>query len=153
MPRYLLSFCIYVAILSGSARSSDDLSEPPTYGEKALQQLRTFYGKPLAERTSDEPTDAARRQGKDYGALIVAATYKDRKALSTLMTLGSMDGEAGDGHAANLTLLLRGLGDDFFSSVLKSQRRAVREGVSLDLWWDSDLKAHCPKTYGMRGNE
>ena len=146
MPRYLLSFGICVAILSGAARSSDDLSEPPTYGEKALEQLRTFYGKP---GTKSEAADSARRQGKDYGALIVAATYKDRKALSTLMTLGGMDGEAGDEDANNLTLLLRGLGDDFFSSVLKSQRRSVREGVSGALGWDSDLKAHCPKTYGM----
>jgi hypothetical protein len=84
--------------------------------------------------------------------LVVAATYKDRSALSTLMSFSPMDGEAGEEHANTMELLLSGLGDDFFSSVLKSQPRAVRKAVLGD-FWDSDLKAHSPKTFGMRGDE
>jgi hypothetical protein len=151
MPRYLLPFVICGAILSGCATTPDLLSGPPTYGEKDLQRLRAYYGKPLASGIS-EAADSARRYYKaDYAALVVAATYKDRSALSALMSF-SMDGEAGEEHANTLTLLLGGLGDDFFSSVLKSQPRAVRKSVLSDLW-DSDLKAHSPKTFGMRGDE
>ena len=155
MPRCLLSFGIWVAILSGwatAANVDNVLSGPPKYGEKDLQRLRTYYGRPLPAGTSDA-ADSARRQSKDYGPLVVAATHKDRSALSTLMSLSPMDGEAGEEHANTLTLLLSGLGDDFFSSVLKSQPRAVRKSVLGDLWWDSDLKAHSPKTFGMKGNE
>jgi hypothetical protein len=85
--------------------------------------------------------------------MVVAATHKDRSALSTLMSLSPMDGEAGEEHANTLTFLLSGLGDDFFSAILKSQPRAVRKSVLSDLYWDSDLKAHCPKTFRMKGNE
>jgi hypothetical protein len=151
MRRYL-SFVICVAILGGCATTDNVLSGPPVYGEKDLQRLRTYYGKPLAVGKS-EAADSARTQYKaDYGALVVAATYKDRSALSTLMSFSPMDGEAGDEHANTLSLLLSGLGDDFFSSVLKSQPRAVRKSVLGDLW-DSELKAHSPKTFGMRDKE
>jgi hypothetical protein len=151
MRRYL-SFVICVAILGGCATTDNVLSGPPVYGEKDLQRLRTYYGKPLAAGKS-EAADSARTQYKaDYGALVVAATYKDRSALSTLMSFSPMDGEAGDEHANTLSLLLSGLGDDFFSSVLKSQPRAVRKSVLGDLL-DSDLKAHSPKTFGMRDKE
>ena len=153
MPRYLLAFVLGVAILSGRAATPDDFSEPPSYGEKDLQRLRSFYGKPHAAGISDA-ADAVRRYHKaDYGALVVAATYQDRSALSTLMSFSPMDGGAGEEHGDTLTLLLSGLGDDFFSSVLKSQPRAVRQSVLSDLYWDTDLKAHCPKTFRMRGNE
>ena len=155
MPRYLLYFGIWVAILSGwatAANVDNVLSGPPKYGEKDLQRLRTYYGRPLPAGTSDA-ADSARRQSKDYGPLVVAATHKDRSALSTLMSLSPMDGEAGEEHANTLTLLLSGLGDDFFSSVLKSQPRAVRKGVLYDLGDSADLKAHSPKTFGMKGNE
>ena len=151
MPRYLY-FVICVAIVSSCATTGDVLSGPPVYGEKDLQRLRTYYGKPLAAGTS-EAADSARRDYKaDYGALVVAATYKDRSALSTLFSFTPMDGEAGDEHANTLALLLSGLGDDFFSSVLKSQPRAVRKSVLGDLW-DSNLKAHSPKTFGVRDDE
>ena len=86
MPRYLLSFGICVAILSGCATATNVdnvLSGPPKYGEKDLQRLRTYYGRPLPAGTSDA-ADAARRQSQDYGALVVAATHKDRSALSVL---------------------------------------------------------------------
>jgi len=155
MPRSLLSFGTCLAILSGCAMAANVdnvLSGPPNYGEKDLQRLRTFYGRPLPAGTSDA-ADSARSQSKDYGALVVTATHKDRTALSTLMSLSPMDGEAGEEHSNTLTLLLSGLGDDFFSSVLKSQPRAVRKSVLGDLWWDNDLKAHSPKTFGMKGKE
>jgi hypothetical protein len=129
----------------------DVLSGPPKYGEKDLQRLRTYYGRSLPAGTSDA-ADSARSQGKDYGALVVAATRKDRSALSVLMSLSPMDGEAGEEHANTLELLLSGLGDDFFSSVLKSQPLAVRKSVLGDLG-DSDLKAHSPKTFGVRSEE
>jgi hypothetical protein len=151
MPLYL-SLVICVALLSGCAGTGDVLSGPPVYGAKDLQRLRTYYGKPLAAGTS-AAADSARRDYKaDYGALVVAATYKDRSALATLMSFSPMDGEAGDEHANTLTLLLSGLGDDFFSSVLKSQPRAVRKSLLGDLG-DSDLKAHSPKTFGMGDEE
>jgi len=152
MPRCLLPFIICGTILCGYAESAVSL-EPPTYGEKDLQSLRTFYRKPLASGVSDAADSMRRYRKVDYGALVVAATYKDRSALSTLMSFSPMDGEAGEEHSENLTLLLSGLGDDFFSSVLKSQPRAVRKSVLGDLWWDSDLKAHSPKTLGMTGNK
>ena len=44
MPRYLLFFGIWVAILSGCATAANVdnvLSGPPKYGEKDLQRLRT----------------------------------------------------------------------------------------------------------------
>ena len=154
MPRYILPLVIWVAILSGCASAADsDFGRPPKYGEKDLQRLRSFYGKPLAAGTS-EAADSARRDYKaDYGALVVAATYKDRSALSTLMSFSPMDGEAGEEHANTLSLLLSGLGDDFFSSVLKSQPRGVRKSVLGDLDLHPDLKAHSPKTFGMKGHE
>jgi hypothetical protein len=155
MPRYLLPFVLGVAILTGCATAANVdnvLSGPPKYGEKDLQRLRTFYGRPLPTGTS-EAADAVRKQSKDYGALIVAATHQDRSALSTLMSLSPMDGEAGEEHGSTLTLLLSGLGDDFFSSVLKSQPRAVRQSVLSDLYWDADLKAHCPRTFRMKRSE
>ena len=141
-----------MGILSGCATTSDDLSGQPTYGEKDLQRLRTFYGKPLASGTSDAEDSVRRDYKVDYAALVIAATYKDRSALSTLMSF-SLDGEAGDENANTLGLLLGGLGDDFFSSVLKSQPRAVRKGVLYDLGDSADLKAHSPKIFAMRGDE
>jgi hypothetical protein len=155
MTHYLLSFSICLAILSGCATAAnvdDVLSGPPKYGEKDLHRLRTYYGRPLPAGTS-YAADSARRESKDYGPLVVAATHQDRSALSTLMSWSPMDGEAGEEQANTLTLLLSGLGDDFFSSVLKSQPRAVRKSVLNDLYWDSDLRAHCPKTFRMKGNE
>jgi hypothetical protein len=152
MPRYLLPFVICLGILSGCATTSDDLSGKPTYGEKDLQHLRTFYGKPLASGVSHAEDSARRDYKMDYAALVIAATNKDRSALSTLMSL-SLDGEAGEENANTLVLLLSGLGDDFFSSVLKSQPRAVRKSVLNDLWDSADLKAHSPKTFAMRSGE
>ena len=136
-----------------AANIDDVLSGPRKYGEKDLQRLRSYYGRPLPAGASDAADVLRRYRKMDYGALVVAATHKDRTALSTLMSLSPMDGEAGEEHSDTLTFLLSGLGDDFFFSVLKSQPRAVRKSVLGDLWWDTALKAHCPKTYDMKGDK
>ena len=155
MPRYFLPIVVCVAILNGCVATPDCSPRPPTYGEKDLQHLRTCYRKPFPGRISEAADWAQTHYKADYRALVVAATYKDRRALSTLMSF-SMDGAAGEEHSNTLGLLLGGLGDDFFSSVLKSQSRTVRQLVlqSLDLYAEDyapSLKAHSPKTFGISG--
>jgi hypothetical protein len=61
-----------------------------------------------------------------------------------------MDGAAGEEHDLTLGLLLAGLGDDFFSAVLKSQSRAVRKAVldSFSIYDDvPEMRTRNPKTF------
>src|ERR1700722_420836 len=126
MLRYLLLFFSCIAFLNGCVTAPErTLADDPTFGDKDLQTLRHWYGKVhLAD--SDAAKSALTYYRADYRALIVAATNKDQRALASLMSF-SFDGEGGEEHVVTLGLLLSGLGDDFFSAVLKSQSRAVRK--------------------------
>jgi hypothetical protein len=152
MLRYLLLFLSCIALLNGCITAPDrGLGDPSQYfGEKALRTLRDWYGKAsLAD--SDASKSALRDYRADYRALVVAATNKDQRALASLMSF-SMDGEAGEEHDITLGLLLSGLGDDFFSAVLKSQPRAVRKLVlgELTMFGPSyvpEMRTRNPKTF------
>jgi hypothetical protein len=81
------------------------------------------------------------------------ALPKDQRAIASLMSF-SMDGEAGEEHEITLGLLLSGLGDDFFSAVLKSQSRAVRKLVLDELKMYSpsyipEMRTRNPKTFSV----
>lgn len=154
MSRSLLLFFSCIGFLNGCITAPErTLGDPSQYfGEKDLQTLRHWYGKrPLTD--SEASKSALTYYRADYGALVVAATNKDQRALSTLMSF-SMDGEAGEEHDITLGLLLAGLGDDFFSAVLKSQSRAVRKLVldQLSMYGPSyipEMRTRNPKTYSV----
>jgi hypothetical protein len=64
----------------------------------------------------------------------------------------SMDAAAGEYHDFTLGLLLAGLGDDFFSAVLKSQSRAVQKRVlnSLSIYDNiPEMRTRNPKTFSV----
>jgi hypothetical protein len=154
MLRYLLLFFSGITLLNGCITAPDrGLGDPSQYfGEKALRTLQHWYGKaPLAD--SDASKSALRDYRADYRAFVVAATNKDQRALASLMSF-SMDGEAGEEHDITLGLLLSGLGDDFFSAVLKSQSRAVRKSVlgELTMYGPSyvpEMRTRNPKTFSV----
>ena len=154
MLRYLLLFFSCIVFLNGCMTAADrSLGDPSQYfGEKALRTLRHWYGKvPLTDSIAAE--SALRDYRANYGALVVAATNKDQRALASLMSF-SMDGEAGEEHDVTLGLLLSGLGDEFFSAVLKSQSRAVRKLVlgELTMYGPSyvpEMRTRNPKTFSV----
>jgi hypothetical protein len=147
MLRCLLVFFSCVGFLNGCATAPErEFGAHPSFGEKDLETLRYWYG----HLTDWEPSkEALRYYRADYGALVVAATNKDKGALATLMSF-SFDGAAGEGHDVTLGLLLAGLGDDFFSAVLKSQSRVVRKSVldSLTIYGD-EMRTRNPKTFSV----
>ena len=127
--RYLLLFFSCIALLNGCITVPErTLPDDPTFGDKDPQTLRHWYGKGRPGFDSDASESALRQYRADYRGLVVAATNKDQRALASLMSF-SFDGGAGEQHIVTLGLLLAGLGDDFFSAVLKSQSRAVRKLV------------------------
>ena len=154
MLRYLLVFFSCIGFLNGCVTAAErSLGDPSQYfGEKALQTLRYWYGK--GRLTDWEASQSALVDYRaDYGALVVAATNRDQRALSTLMSF-SMDGEAGEEHGITLGLLLAGLGDDFFSAVLKSQSRVVRKLVldQLSMYgpgYIPEMRTRNPKTFSV----
>jgi hypothetical protein len=154
MLRYPLLFFSCIGFLNGCVTAPErTLGDPSQYfGEKDLQTLRHWYGK--GRLTDWEASQSALTYYRaDYGALVVAATNKDQRALSTLMSF-SMDGEAGEEHGITLGLLLAGLGDDFFSVVLKSQSRAVRKLVldQLSMYgpgYIPEMRTRNPKTFSV----
>lgn len=155
MLRYLLLFFSCVAFLNGCVTAPErSLGDPSQYfGEKALQTLRYWYGKERHGFDSDASKSALANDRADYRALVIAATNKDQRALASLMSF-SFDGGAGEEHDVVLGLLLAGLGDDFFSAVLKSQSRAVRKLVleSLSMYGPSyipELRTRNPKTFSV----
>lgn len=155
MSRYLLLFFSCIGFLNGCVTAPHgSLGDNPSFGEKDLQTLRYWYGKNTPERHNEAVESALKYYRADYAALVIAATNKDQRALSTLMSFSPMDGEAGEVHDLTLGLLLTGLGDDFFSAVLKSQSRAVRKSVLTGLSiYDSDktpdMKTRNPKTFSL----
>jgi hypothetical protein len=151
--RYLLLLFSCIAFLNGCVTAPErTLADDPTFGDKDLQTLRYWYGKGrMAD--SEASASALRYYRADYRALVVAATNKDQQALASLMSF-SLDGEAGEEHDVILGLLLTGLGDDFFSAVLKSQSRAVRKLVlgSLSMYgpgYIPEMRTRNPKTFGI----
>jgi hypothetical protein len=153
MSRYLLLFFSCIGFLNGCVTAPErTLADDPTFGDKDLQTLRHWYGK-VRLTDSEASKSALTYYRADYGALVVAATNKDQRALSTLMSF-SMDGEAGEEHGITLGLLLAGLGDDFFSAVLKSQSRAVRKLVldQLSMYgpgYIPEMRTRNPKTFSV----
>ena len=152
MSRYLLLFFGCIGFLNGCATAADrEFGGHPSFGDKDLQTLRYWYGKGHPGTISEASHSALVDYRADYPALVVAATNKDQRALSTLMSF-SMDGEAGEEHGITLGLLLAGLGDDFFSAVLKSQSRAVRKAVlvGLSIYDDMpEMRTRNPKTFSV----
>jgi len=153
MSRYLLLFFSCIGFLNGCVTAPErTLADDPTFGDKDLQTLRHWYGK-VRLKDSEASQSALTYYRADYGALVVAATNKDQRALSTLMSF-SMDGEAGEEHDVTLGLLLAGLGDNFFSAVLKSQSRAVRKLVldQLSMYgpgYIPEMRTRNPKTFSV----
>ena len=154
MLRYLLLFFSCIGFLNGCVTAPQrSLADDPTFGDTDLQTLRHWYGKGRPGFDSDASASALRYYRADYRALVVAATNKDQRALASLMSF-SFDGEAGEEHVVTLGLLLAGLGDDFFSAVLKSQSRAVRKLVleSLSSYGPSyipEMRTRNPKTFSV----
>jgi hypothetical protein len=154
MFRYLLSLSSCIAFLNGCVTAPErTLADDPTFGDKDLQTLRYWYGK-VRLADSDASESALRYYRVDYRALVVAATNKDQRALASLMSFSPMDGAAGEEHDVTLGLLLAGLGDDFFSAVLKSQSRAVRKLVldSLSAYgpgYIPEMRTRNPKTFSV----
>ena len=155
MLRYLLLFFSCIGFLNGCVTAPEgSLGDPSQYfGEKALQTLRYWYGKVRPGFASEASESALRQYRSDYRALVVAATNKDRRALASLMSF-SFDGVAGEEHDVVLGLLLAGVGDDFFSAVLKSQSRAVRKLVlgSLSTYgpgYVPEMRTRNPKTFSV----
>jgi hypothetical protein len=151
MLRYLLLFFSCIAFLNGCVTAPEPSLGEPSFGEKDLQTLRYWYGKghPHPGTLSEASADALKYYRADYGALVVAAMNKDQRALSSLMSF-SMDGEAGEEHSVVLNLLLGGLGDDFFSAVLRTQSRAVRKLVFESLsMYEEKMRTRNPKTFSI----
>ena len=154
MLRYFILCFSCIALLNGCITVSErTLADDPTFGDKDLQTLRYWYGKVRPGFDSDASKSALVYYRADYRALVVAATNKDQRALASLMSF-SFDGEAGEEHVVVLGLLLAGLGDDFFSAVLKSQSRAVRKLVldSLSMYGPSyipEMRTRNPKTFSV----
>jgi hypothetical protein len=154
MLRYLLLFFSCIAFLNGCVTAPHgSLGDNPSFGEKDLQTLRYWYGKNTPDRHNEAVESALKYYRTDYPALVVAATNKDQRALSFLMSF-TMDGEAGEVHDVTLGLLLAGLGDDFFSAVLKSQSRVVRKLVldTLSMYGPSyipEMRTRNPKTFSV----
>ena len=154
MSRYLLLFSC-LGLLNGCVTAPESsLGDPSQYsGEKAVETLRYWYGKVRPGFSSDASQTALVDYRADYRALVVAATNKDQRALATLMSF-QMDGEAAEEHDIVLGLLLAGLGDDFFSAVLKSQSRAVRKLVLAKLsmfgpGYVPEMRTRNPKTFSV----
>ena len=154
MLRYLLLCFSCIALLNGCVTVPErTLADDPTFGDTDLQTLRYWYGKTGSGFDSDAAKSALVDHRADYRALVVAATNKDQRALASLMSF-SFDGEAGEEHDVVLGLLLAGLGDDFFSAVLKSQSRAIRKLVleSLSAYGPSyipEMRTRNPKTFSV----
>jgi hypothetical protein len=153
MSRYILLFCSCICFLNGCSTGAErEFGGHPSFGDKDLQTLRYWYGKGHRGAISEATHSALADYRADYPALVLAATNKDQRALATLMSFSPMDGEAGEENDVTLGLLLTGLGDDFFSAVLKSQSRAVRKAVLAGLSiYDEfpDVRARNPKTFSV----
>jgi hypothetical protein len=154
MLRYLLLFFSCIGFLNGCVTARHgSLGDNPSFGETDLQTLRYWYGKNTPDRHNEAVESALKYYRADYPALVVAATNKDQRALSSLMSF-TMDGEAGEVHDVTLGLLLAGLGDDFFSAVLKSQSRAVQKLVlnNLSMYgpgYIPEMRTRNPKTFSV----
>jgi hypothetical protein len=106
MLRYLLLFFSDVGFLNGCVTvHHGSLGDNPSFGEKDLQTLRYWYGKGTPDRHNEAAESALKYYRPDYPGLVVAATNKDQRALSSLMSF-TMDGEAGEVHGVTLGLLL-----------------------------------------------
>jgi hypothetical protein len=155
MLRYLLLFFSCIGFLNGCTTAAErEFGGHPSFGDKDLQTLRYWYGKGHPGTISEASHSALVDYRADYPALVVAATNKDQRALASLMSFSPMDGAAGEVHDLTLGLLLAGLGDDFFSAVLKSQSRAVRKAVlvSLSMYgpgYIPEMRTRNPKTFSV----
>lgn len=80
------------------------------------------------------PVAAARRLGIDYADTVRRAGLRDRDALATLFELTPhLQMSAAEGHRETLWRLLYQVGDDHYSSVLRSEPRSVRDTVLREL--------------------
>jgi len=95
----------------------------------------------------------ARRAGVDLIPTLLAATRKDKKALSKLFgSVHSYDGAAAEEFAYTMYCLMYGLGDDFFSSVLIKEKPEIRQRVidQVDFAAGStEYSQFFPKTYKL----
>ena len=77
-----------------------------------------------------------KRIGVDYRGALESAIRGESAGLAELFrytVVGSLDGEAGESHAAILFGLLQRWGDRRYARVLRAQKRAVRKAVVDDL--------------------
>jgi len=122
----------------------ENYQEDRLYGTK-----RTAEGLPIV---SDAARSAKRYLGIDYADLVRRSAHGESTSLEKLMGL-SMDGMAGEEHAATLVTLLEGLGDKHFAASLRrcspGVRKSVREEIALARQGsDAQTRARFPETFG-----
>jgi len=122
----------------------DTYQEDRLYGTK-----RTAEGLPIV---SDAALSSKRYLGIDYADLVRRSAHGDSASLEKLMGL-SMDGMAGEEHAATLVTLLEGLGDKPFAASLRrctpSVRKSVREEIAFARQGsEAQTRTRFPETFG-----
>jgi len=122
----------------------ESYQEDRLYGTK-----RTAEGLPIV---SDAALSSKRYLGIDYADLVRRSAHGDSASLEKLMGL-SMDGMAGEEHAATLVTLLEGLGDKAFAASLRRCTPGVRKSVREEIDFtrqgsEAQARARFPETFG-----
>jgi hypothetical protein len=129
-------------------------SNPPGPTRKVhsaeLNELTKRYSQSAMIR-SEASVEAREWDHVEYGPLVVASAQGDEKALHRMLKL-RLDGAGGEEHAQNLLDLMKGLGDQAFTSALKQCSAKERAEVLSDLDIEVNQKKY-PLTFRLKPSD